>query len=1031
MSVKIEILDYNGVIATTGSGSQVPVVGFDLFAGTGQYAGDYTVTNATTLQYTANSGNSANEFYLDTSALVNGQVYTLNYQITSFYGTGLVPQVWVMTQTSGTTAAVHYSTTSMESVTWTFVAGEDLKFTCLWCDNITISNISITQIGAGSLGSVDFANSVIGELDVTDHSDFPIAMTFQVSDIKDITSTSGDYSKTFKLPATKNNNKILRHPLIPNVDENVNVNESRKCRIIINDSYYFLGLIKVTGVSGYGETPSHYDCVFYGNNLNWAESLSNSYMDELDWGDYGNDLEYNKTKIMATWQHEDCDAAAAASDPPIVYPITSYGEFNPDGEPSTIQLLDTRYGWDGLYSGTLGHYGYKNDAGSYFNPLPCSDWRPAIFIKDTLEKIFNQSGGYAINSSFMNTDMFKKLVWLLPNFKYNNPSERYENYSIVSNFINGISMSVTRWDNGSSSTYTQNGIRVKNIPSFSQSGDGYDYYSNNLRPKIPISTSNLNVTLDEGSYVDMANDYVVIGEYGYYDVKLSGIEVKLAELHKGGSGYRYINSMKFSANIDVITVGQSGDWRRVEYEKVEQYPHQITNTGANWCNSTHSLVTDWETIPSINGRIYLNKGDKVRLSTGFYIKSTPTPSQNFNITTFNRCSSSGGNFSISLVPERVDYGQTYDLSKVMNPNYKQLDFVKGVAHAFNLKMTTNEATRVVTIEPFDGFYKDYAEAIDWTYKLDRSKQMNDKWLKSDLKRDVVFKYKSDSSDKKVEHRGEEYFDGIKDEYPYQETLSTSFEKGESKFENPFFAGTYNAKDQSTTGGGGDNPYSACLWAENVSSNDLGRPDKGYDFLPRLLYWNKYSPTGLSLSGHMKYAKVQTWNSTYERVVPDANASGGVFLSGIYPQATSINRDDSSSPVLSYGNVYVRDYDDATNVYTSYSAGSGLFDTYYNNMFEMLKLKPRVRTVYIDLKTKDIVSLDFRKLVYIDGIYWRVNKVVDYQPNKNQSTKVELIEWLQTGVFAVTPPSFSGGTSNWGGVHGGYGDPAPDNPIQGA
>ena len=54
---------------------------------------------------------------------------------------------------------------------------------------------------------IDWDNSIVGELDITDHSDFPLAVTFQISDFKDITSTSGDYSKTFKIPATKNNNQ--------------------------------------------------------------------------------------------------------------------------------------------------------------------------------------------------------------------------------------------------------------------------------------------------------------------------------------------------------------------------------------------------------------------------------------------------------------------------------------------------------------------------------------------------------------------------------------------------------------------------------------------------------------------------------------------------------------------------------------------------------------------------------------------------------------------------------------------------------
>ena len=72
---------------------------------------------------------------------------------------------------------------------------------------------------------IDWEKSVVGELDVTDHSDFPLAMTFQISDIKDLTSTSGDYSKTFKIPATKNNNNLLKHLYIPNISNENKVTE--------------------------------------------------------------------------------------------------------------------------------------------------------------------------------------------------------------------------------------------------------------------------------------------------------------------------------------------------------------------------------------------------------------------------------------------------------------------------------------------------------------------------------------------------------------------------------------------------------------------------------------------------------------------------------------------------------------------------------------------------------------------------------------------------------------------------------------
>ena len=100
---------------------------------------------------------------------------------------------------------------------------------------------------------------------------------------------------------------------------------------------------------------------------------------------------------------------------------------------------------------------------------------------------------------------------------------------------------------------------------------------------------------------------------------------------------------------------------------------------------------------------------------------------------------------------------------------------------------------------------------------------------------------------------------------------------------------------------------------------------------------------------------------------------------------------------------------------SRQAGKGLYDTYYNNMVDMLKRNPRLRTISIDLKIADIINLDFRRLVYVDGVYWRINRIVDYMPNQNNPTKVELIEWFQLGVFAASAPAYgsSGGFSSWG------------------
>ena len=1002
MSVKIEILDYK-------YGDSPSIV--DVDAGSPQSG--WTSLSVKSAKFAGDGTNNVKYYENISSSIIAGKTYRISFEITNYSGTGNIgfSQSDSSSTALGISSSARRSSNGTVSETFTAVASGQIRvFSRGTVTNAVMKNISIIDTDG-----IDWDNSVVGELDVTDHSDFPLAMTFQISDIKDLTSTSGDYSKTFKIPATKNNNKLLKNTYIPNIDADVNLTENKKCRILVNNLFSITGLIKITGVSGYGETPSHYDCVFFGNNLSWANDLSDLYMSELDWGANSEGLEYNKTKIMATWQHEDCDAAAAASDPPIVYPVTSYGDFNPDGEQQTIQLLDTAYDFNQTGStDKKGYYGYFNDGSDYETPKPSADWRPSVFVKPTLEKIFSEVG-YQINSTFMQTDMFKKLVWLLPNFKYNNSEDRYDEFSVRSNFTNTMDLDTTVYDGGVSSVVHDDGVTESFYGGDIKFTDGNDNYIGDPTPSdnkgtklIPLSPDRLNVTLDQGSYVDTINDYVTIGEYGYYDIVLNGIESRAAIIWANTLVTNGVNEAEICINVDLKTVGQTS-FKTIDRNSIKINPTRISST-LSTSNSSNSLMTDFQSLPNFNINRWLNKGDKIRLTVGFRFTDMGGQSgvnvQDFTVNLFTRIASPT-QFNITMNSEVVDYGQTYNLKDVINKDYKQIDFVKGIAHAFNLKMTTDSVTKVVNIEPFDTFYKDYADAIDWTYKLDRSRQIDDKWIKSDLKRDIVFKYKSDSKDKKVEQRGDAWWNGIKDEYPYQETLPKTFEKGESKFENPFFAGTYNDQDQDTSNSLYSRlPFSACLWKEVAYNWETNRPDKGYEFLPRLLYWNKYSPANPSVFSQ-KQASIQTWASTIDVVHAGSPVSPSPFLSDIYPQATSYNKDDSSSPILSYGNVNVRDYDDATGGYSSYSSGKGLFDTYYKTMFEMLKSKPRLRSVYVDLKVIDIINLDFTKLIYIDGVYWRINKIVDYQPNKNESTKVELIEWVSLGAFAATAPSFKG------------------------
>ena len=64
------------------------------------------------------------------------------------------------------------------------------------------------------------------------------------------------------------------------------------------------------------------------------------------------------------------------------------------------------------------------------------------------------------------------------------------------------------------------------------------------------------------------------------------------------------------------------------------------------------------------------------------------------------------------------------------------------------------------------------------------------------------------------------------------------------------------------------------------------------------------------------------------------------------------------------------------------------------------------------KISDIVNLDIRKLIYIDGCYWRINKVIDYMPQANKSTKIELVEWTDIGESAPSTPNINQNDGSW-------------------
>lgn len=69
-----------------------------------------------------------------------------------------------------------------------------------------------------------------------------------------------------------------------------------------------------------------------------------------------------------------------------------------------------------------------------------------------------------------------------------------------------------------------------------------------------------------------------------------------------------------------------------------------------------------------------------------------------------------------------------------------------------------------------------------------------------------------------------------------------------------------------------------------------------------------------------------------------------------------------------------------------------FNVYWSSyMAEITDKDSKLLTAYFKLTNKDIFNLDFSKMVYIDGSYWRLNRVVDWNASEPEVCKCELLK----------------------------------------
>jgi hypothetical protein len=313
-------------------------------------------------------------------------------------------------------------------------------------------------------------------------------------------------------------------------------------------------------------------------------------------------------------------------------------------------------------------------------------------------------------------------------------------------------------------------------------------------------------------------------------------------------------------------------------------------------------------------------------------------------------------FSEALVPVNVAYGDALIINDTIPKGIFQRDFFLSIVKMFNLYVyedTWND--KKLIIKPYINFYDDtYADALDWSNKIDRSKPLSIKPMSELNARYFDYKFTKDNdfyNENYNKKYNESYGDRIFDtEYDFSKETDT--------LEVIFASSVLYQKD------GTDKIYPAIY---KVSDNNT--KENSMDSVIRILQIKKI--TGRTSYNILNGVSVVDTITTY---------GYGGHLDDPFAPSNDIN----------FGVPF------ETKFNTSGYPIANIFNAYHSNYISEITSKDsKLLTCSALLNTNDINNLDFSKYIWIDGVLFRLNKVENFNPMEYNTTKISLLKVIET------------------------------------
>ena len=725
----------------------------------------------------------------------------------------------------------------------------------------------------------------------------PFPFTYNISDVKDLSSRKGNKSKTITLPGTANNCALMASVYLTTSQEKI-ISSVESQFLDFDPSvkslcqYYENGLLVFNGIAQLLQCKLNngtwsFEISMVSNQIDYIALMKKIKINELDFSEF--DHLCDETIQSDTW--------------------SGFNQIN--GVSTTIKSGADWLGI-GYYYGLI-DYGYPRVAPDTFD---FNQLTPQVFVYEVLQKLF-KAVGLTWESTFFETQLFKRL--LVAYFGGNLPE-------ITAG--QAADSSVTTTENNNAGGF------IMNQSVISSTGLDINSYPKQIftNPTTMVDLVDVTIVTDPSSQTVTTLPFKFKAlTTGLFNIEYQGdhiIDITKTPVVGGDSvQFNYKTYLIVKKNNVVISTNQI-------FTGQSSVSNTISQTKAFNYFSTINLLVNDELTFEIKTNLFLYNTDFAN-STNSTIQFTAT--------------SSGVDLNINKQIQQLNIGDTIRLNQFLSDMTGDV-FFKGLITMFNLYLRPkNTDPTIIEIEPLNDFYNGSNAALDWSYLLDRSKEIKVTPTTNLAAKNYNFQFESDNdywNSKYLNEYAEQYGSFLFDTQNQYATNNTDLKLPFSQ--KPLVV-------IPTTGLIIPRAYQV-----NFDESATGQvvPMKGKPFIVQL--------------GEM--AKAEWYH--------------GATLLGDYPYVGHLDNIDTPTFDLNFGVPDVVFYSAAA--YTN----NNLYAYHETFIKEIVSRYGKLVTLSVMLNSSIINQLDFKNLILIDDVVYRLQSIKDFDPGKQQSTQIELIRILQ-------------------------------------